>query len=301
MSLPTLDLEHVELPLPLRPVTQTLDAEVAGRAVGGLGAAARATRRLVESGVVPPQAVTANTVDLGFRNYDLVGGIYLREQVTYCRPLLIGETLRIEGEVTATYVRNGRRRRIMSSRSLDERGQVAVISRSTGVVQFQPAHDLEVDEPEPSLAPAYPSGGEHARQNPSRERLLQLADNWVVEGMPEEVTLAMMVANAGKADRNPIHTDAQVAERAGLDAPIAGGPHVLSFVQELLMRELGLQVLLYGSHFDVRWISPVRVGSLVRARARLRRKVELEAVLDLEVHCNDRKAMLGECRIPLSA
>jgi len=263
---PRLDLATAVLPLGLPATRLDVDEALIGGWVAALGEAAVAGRELAARGLAPPQCVTGNTIFLAFSHYDLTGGIYAREQVTYRRPLRLGEVLWVSGEIAATYRRRGRRYRIMTSTTRDEEGEVVVESRSTGIESIRSASDPVADEappPVPAPGPYLPAG----KTNPCRRRLATLATGETLTGRPQTVTLEMMRAAAGREDRNPIHTDPEVARRHGLDAPIAGGPHVLASAQELLMRELGTECLLHGASFDVRWLQPVRAGDAVQPRA----------------------------------
>lgn len=302
---PKLDLTAVELPLALRTFPFEADLALAERWRGALAGVCPASDRLVAAGFLPPQALTGNTIFLAFRNYDLEGGVYAREQVTYRRPVELGETLEIEGEIAATYLRKGRRYRIMRSVSKDAAGRVVVESRSTGVAQLATVVDqtgkvVMANETPPAVS-APDAFLEAAADNPCRERLLALEVGAVLASGRRSVTLEMMRAQAGEDDRNPIHTDQAAAERAGLDAPIAGGPHVLAFLQETMMERLGDQLLLHGSHFDVRWIRPVRAGSTIEAEAEIAHAGADKSCVefDLRIACEGEPAMVGRARIPV--
>ena len=111
----------------------------------------------------------------------------------------------------------------------------------------------------------------------------------------------MMQAETGPDDRNPIHTDPAVAQAAGLDKPIAGGPHVLASVLELMHGEIGGQALSHGAHLDVRWISPVEDGDAVTARVVVGALTETHLELEATAAVGERVAMVATIEVPLSA
>ena len=92
---PKLDLEAVQLPLPLPETPLPSGDELARRWLGALGPAAGPSLRSVAAGQVPLHAFAGNTIFLAFSHFDLAGGIYAREQVTYHRPVGLEETLTV--------------------------------------------------------------------------------------------------------------------------------------------------------------------------------------------------------------
>ena len=299
MILPALDLETVELPLRMGPTPLEVTEELVEGWLEAL-APCPASERLVSRGFAPPQVLTGNTVFLAFRHYDLVGGIYSREQVTYCRPIRIGETLTVEGEIAATYLREGRRYRLMCSVSRDAAGRVVARSRSTGLQQMAPVADVSISETPPRVE-APTADLRRAQENPRRQELRSLLEGETMLSEPHTVTLQMMRAQAGPEDRNPIHTDVEVARRAGLEAPIAGGPHVLGFAQEVVLDRMGEDALSFGSHFDARWLRQVRAGAAVIPRIKVDRVGEDAVALELEIECEGQLAMVAKATIPLGS
>lgn len=302
MPRPRLDLAHAPLPLSLPAVQREMSGELAERAVGGLGDWCQASRQLVREGWMPPQALTGSTIFLAFSHWDLAGGIYAREEVTFHRPVRIGELLTVEGRIACSWVRRARRYRLMTSRSLDAAGRIVVSSRSTGLARFR----LEASAAEgshrglpPAEVPPPQPDHEAGSRNPAAEALDALDLGRRISGPALTVSLEMMQAEAGADSRNPIHTDPEVARREGLERPIAGGPHVLAFVQEALMRELGPGSLSWGSHFDVRWVRPVESGALVLPLATVAEVGEERIVLDVSVRLEDEEpAMVGRAVLP---
>ena len=101
-------------------------------------------------------------------------------------------------------------------------------------------------------------------------------------------------------DYNPIHTDPRVAQREGLAAPIAGGSHVLSFLQAMLMEEWGTQCLVHGAHFDVSWIGQTYAESHITPTLRVTRASPEQLSCELEIVGDTRAVLKGKLRLPLS-
>jgi len=296
-----LDLAHGVPPIELAPADLPLTPGYSERLVAALDGTCPATRALLAAGLLPPHAVTGNTIFLLASGHEIAGGVYVREQVTYHRPPRIGETLRVEGEVVAIWSKRGRRYRATRSRSLDTVGASVASSRSTGIERYRTDPGAIDTPPDPAAAsdagPAPDAGA--AAANPCLDALRALRPGQRIDGEPRAVRLDMMRALAGRDDRNPIHTDPEVAQREVLGAPIAGGPHVLAFLQEVLMEALGPESLLYGAHFDVRWISPVRAGCSIAPWATVAVVEPERVLLDLAVDCEGERAMVGSAALPL--
>ena len=84
-----------------------------------------------------------------------------------------------------------------------------------------------------------------------------LAKGDVFGEYPVNVSIDLMQARDTKKPDNPIHSDPELAKKAGLAKPIAGGSHVLAYPLEAIMVAAGEQSLLHGAYIDVRWKSPV--------------------------------------------
>jgi acyl dehydratase len=296
---PRLDLESVGLPLELGATPRTIDRQTADGWIAALGERQSASLALVGVGLVPPQGVSGSTIFLGYSHYDLSGGVYSREQVTFHRPLHLDEPLSVAGSIAYSYPKRGRRYRVMASRTTDSRGRTVVSSRSTSVEAFVESGVGSEESPkgEDVVAPTVDPTLQSA--NPCVGKLLALSAGDVIRGTAQIVTLDMMLAWDGGQSHNPIHTDPARAAREGLGRPIAGGPQVLAFLQEALMEELGPEVFLYGSHFDVRWIAPVRTDTEVRSSAVVAEVRNGVLSFDLAMECDEDPCLVGRASIPV--
>ena len=87
------------------------------------------------------------------------------------------------------------------------------------------------------------------------------------------VGLSLMAARDTDKPDNPIHSDPELARKAGLSKPIAGGSHVLAFALEVIMAEAGRYALLYGANFDIRWKTPVYAEATIYPTVKVSRQV----------------------------
>jgi acyl dehydratase len=309
------------LPRALAPVRGPLPEGLPERAVRSLGPEGKACGGLLASGIVPPNALTGMTLALiagqprreqpagsggstgSTRPGPIAGGVWVREQITYHRPVRLGEELEIQGEMARRFTRNGRRYSTTTSETRRADGKLVVSSCTTGLVRYRRDPDLPDAEEGRAEADLRVPGPDPARAlaNPSRDVLLGLRAGARLAGPRTLVSLERMRALHGERPNNPIHTDPEAARAAGLDAPIAAGAQVLAFCQELLMQAWGAESLLHGAHFDVRWVSPVRAGTHVEPHASVRHADATRVLLDLEVACEGQSAMLGTLELPLSA
>jgi acyl dehydratase len=75
------------------------------------------------------------------------------------------------------------------------------------------------------------------------------------------------------AGSNPIHYDAEFAEKAGLPAPIATGAMSSAFLSEMLTGAFGVEWI-RGGTMDVKFIRPIYAGDTVTAHGRITAKAE---------------------------
>jgi acyl dehydratase len=264
-------------PYALSPFRGPLPEEFLERTLRSLGPQAHASRALFDAGFVPPDVLTAITLflltsqprpkpDPTERPSSIAGGVWTQEQITYHRPMRIGEKIEIQGEIARRWARAGRRFSVTTSQTRDAQGRLLVSGCTTGLVQYRRDPDLADEEegrPESDVVRPAPDAAA-ASANPSLEALRALRESDRIVGPSSEVSLQQMQAREGERALNPIHSDPEAARQAGLDAPIVGGGHVLAFLQEMLMQAWGPEALLHGAHFDVRWVS-------ARPRGRVRR------------------------------
>lgn len=300
------------LPQTLTPVEGPLPAWLCDGAVAGLGECGAPVRAIALAGLVPPDVLTGMTLYLlanqprrprqqGEERGAIEGGVWVREQVTYHAPVRIGAAIRVTGESARRFARRGRRYGVTLSQTHSQSGELLVSSCTTGLLSYRRDPSL-VDEahgvPESELRVAGPDLAA-AHSNPCLETLAALRVGDEIRSPATLVTLEMMrLRDAGRND-NRIHTDPEVARREGLAAPIAGGSHVLAFLQAALISEWGSECLLHGAHFDVRWVGQTRAETHVTGRATVLSVTPALVECELEIRGEDRPVLQGRLSFPL--
>ena len=257
-------------PRPLVPITGPFRSAKVTGAADGMGTYGDATRELVAGGRLPPDLICGMTLALiaqqpreprkgrPERASGVAGNVWVRERFTIHRPVALDEAWTVEGEQTGTYVRKGRTHSTTASRSSDSAGRRFATNLTTGLIGYRadPGKPDSVEglplEDTPSPGPDF----EAAAANPCLDALGSLTLGQRLGDVEVPMTLAMMAARDTDNPDNPIHSDLEEAKKAGLARPIAGGSHVLSFALEAVMGSCGVESLLHGANFDVRWKAP---------------------------------------------
>jgi acyl dehydratase len=105
------------------------------------------------------------------------------------------------------------------------------------------------------------------------------------------------------AGSNPIHYDAEFAERAGLPAPIATGVMSSAFLSEMLTGAFGVEWI-RGGTMDVKFIRPIYAGDTVTAHGRITAKAETGTGvrIALDIWCDTQRGepvTVGTARVVL--
>ena len=207
----------------------------------------------------------------------------------------------ISGASLRRFVRKGRCYTVTSSQTRDGSGRLIASNCTTGLERYRPDPDRPDSEegiPEEAVSITGPDPAA-AAENPCAHLLRSLRMGDVISGPAVDISMQRLRDRDGPEPANPIHSDPEAARRAGLEVPIAGGAHVLSFLQEVLLQAWGDRALYHGAHLDVRWISPVRAGTSIVPRAEVIVIGPEQVELALEVRCNGSPAMLGRAIVPL--
>ena len=311
-------------PKPLQDARGPIRADKLDGAAAGMGDWGVQTRALHASGLVPPDMLTGMTLfllssqpkDPG-RNQAIpgggggvAGGVWVRERYTTHQPLKQSEVFIVRGASEGRHIHKERRYGTTSSVTLGMDGERIVSNLTTGLLSYRPEPGLpdgvEGTSPDDLAAPV--PDWRHAAGNPAAVRLKSLTRGEVLGGYLVRVSLALMEARDTKRPDNPIHSDPELAKRAGLSKPIAGGSHVLGFVLEPILAGVGRESLLYGANFDIRWKTPVYADQVIRPRVVVesietdRVIFHIDATLDPETDDDSQAiAMQGIVTVPLVA
>ncbi len=286
-------------------------------AVAGMGAWGEQTAALAAAGYVQPDMLTGLTLFILSsqpKNPEkkqripgggggVAGGVWVRERFAIYRPVRRDESFTIRGEAVGRHVHKGRRYGTNRCETFDAAGNRIAANLTTGLLAYKVdaelADTLEGTAPDDLTAPA-PSR-DAAAANPQPDgRLGSLSAGDAFSGAPVTVSLAMMAARDTKNPDNPIHSDPEIARKAGLANPIAGGSHVLAFTLELLMQRIGAMPLLHGASYDIRWKAPVFAESTILPRVTVVDTDDEAVTFDLSATLGSgATAMTGRVTVPL--
>ena len=278
------------------PQSGPFDPEHLAGALGSLGPHARASTELAAAGLVTPDVLCGQAVLLQARQphsasadpaqaSPIAGGVWVREQCTIHRPMRADEVFAVTGATVRRYMRRGRRYDVTVAETRDHDGALLVANCTTGLLAYAVEGSLD-DSQEGAGVDAVPvpvPDPTRSSENPERPRLTRLVVGDAVACRAVTLELDWMVRRDGRRPMNPIHSDPEVARRAGLRAPIAGGSHVAAFVLEALMAAWGPHCLLHGAYLDLRWLSPTEAGTELRPTAVVERvdaNVEVAIAID---------------------
>lgn len=317
-------MTDTDWPKPLEPVDGPFSSARLEGAAAGMGPAGPATCRLAADGFVQPDLLTGMTLFLLARQKrvdrkqdkaqkrtekkadgatPITGGVWVREQFVIHRPIEATESFTVTGESTGRYVKKGRRYGTTRSRTIGPDGKPMVTNLTTGLLSYhvEPGAEDEVIGLPLDETPGPVPDTTAAVNNPNLAELTAATVGQVLGGETGTVSLAMMAARDTKNPDNAIHSDPEQAKLAGLERPIAGGSHVLSFALEPILAAFGPQSLNHGSHFDIRWRAPTHCDVVITPQATVTSVTEDRVVFDLSVTLDEGPiAMVGTVTVPLA-
>lgn len=291
------------------------EAKIAG-VIAGMGGHAPTLVGLLESGTLSPDLMTQFSLFLVARQPrtprpagaprkkgapGVAGKVWARERVTYHRPVAVDDAFSIEGSDTGRHVRKHRRYATTISTTCDEAGRRVATNATTGLLSYRPDPSLEdgVEGVSGDLLEVDGPDWQAAAANPHQSALATAEVGEVLGGRPMIMSLAMMAARDTDDPDNPIHSDPEVAKRAGLARPIAGGSHVHCFALEAIAARFGAESMLWGAHVDTRWKAPVECDVEMTPRATITAVESDRVELAFEIALADeRVACSGRVTIP---
>ena len=302
-------------PKTLVPAEGPMRADKIDGAAEGMGAWGEETRKIHAEGWLPPDMMTGLTLYiLGNQPKDpakqkipgagggVAGGVWVRERFTIHRALKRDEVFSVTGEAVGRHVHKGRRYGTNICKTLNAAGEVAGSNLTTGLLAYKVEDGLSdgVEGQSPDEIEAAGPDWSVAANNPCRDALMALNEGDTFGGYDVLVGIELMAARDTKKPDNPIHSDPELAKKAGLKKPIAGGSHVLSFPLEVIFQAVGHQALFYGAALDVRWKAPVYADLTMRPSARVVVNAADRVVFDIDAILEDgATAMVGQVTIPL--
>jgi len=304
-------------PRPLRESRGPIRAEKLDGASAGMGMWGAETQALATEGLVPPDMLTGMTLFLlSTQPKDsnrkqaipggsggVAGGVWVRERYTIHRPLGRDEAFIVRGASEGRHVHKARRYGTTSSETFNAAGERVATNLTTGLLAYKVQQGLadEVEGRAPDDIPPPAPDRTAAGNNPCLEQLRTLRVGDVLGGYPVTVSLALMEVRDTSNPDNPIHSDPELARRAGLAKPIAGGSHILAFALEPILARAGRHALLYGATFDIRWKAPVYADRVIHPMARVTEAAADRVAFTVEATLEDGStAMTGRVTVPLA-
>lgn len=228
---------------------------------------------------VPPSLLVNDMLKLFLIGYDCTefgsaGGLHTKSLIKYHQPLPIGASVTITGTHVAKYVRGGRRHRSVRS-TVESGGKLVAEMLATETVGYATDHGPdEGDVPQgwaddlPRIASEIPrSAATAVPGQPLKEGLvLGPSTRWV--GLEQSVIFSgypFAWAQEVPFFRQGLHTNFEVAQRAGFPVPVAQGLLSAAHLSSLLLRQLGAKF--FGAELALKFVAPVLIGTRLASHA----------------------------------
>ena len=193
-----------------------------------------------------------------------VVGLHTQEELWFVNPVTVGERVRLHGRYVEKYERRGKGYAVMDADARGEDGRVIVRHRGVEILHIEPGPVVGKSTAEP---PEKRVTGEYRKDVPP----VSLAKAGIAPGTPlvplqkrvmqDQIAVFSLV---GKHLRN-IHTDIEVARKAGLRDTLAQGMMEFIYVTELLTGFFGAPWFTTGWQ-KMKFIRPVYSGERLTAR-----------------------------------
>lgn len=230
---------------------------------------------------VPPSLLVNDMLKMFLVGYDCTewgsaGGLHTKSIIKYHAPLPIGASVTIAGTHVAKFVRRGRRLRSVQS-SVRSGGKLIAEMLATETVGYTEDNGSDVGAAPESWSDDLPLVSAGSSQSlvsavphePLKEGvLLGPVARWV--GLEQSVIFSgypFAWAHEAPSLRQGLHTNFEIAQRAGFPVPVVQGLLSAGHLSSLLLRQLGQK--LFGVELALKFISPVLVGSRLTSHARV--------------------------------
>ena len=231
---------------------------------------------------VPPSLVVNDLLKMVLLGYDdsdgSYGGLHTKAAIDYLAPVPIGEHVILTGTHVAKYARKGRRYRTLASQATGRDGTVYAQLMATETVLY----DVEPDRPDEGEIPEHwavgrPLGsGDIPMDAPRATPGQPLTPGMVLGPITRRVSLEQSVVFSGfpfswareeqVAVRQSLHTNPEIATRAGYTAPVAQGLLCAAHHTTLLLDHFGPRVF-RGAQLALSFVAPVLIGTDLTSHA----------------------------------
>lgn len=264
--------------------------------------------------LVPPSLLINDLLKLFLIGYDCTdfgsgGGLHTKAIIKYHAPLPIGASVTITGTHIAKYVRRGRRFRSMQTSAESGGNLIAEMLATETVGYTKDNNGPDFGAVPESWSDGLPPVSAEILQSPlfalpseplQEGMLLDASMRWV--GLEQSVIFSgypFAWAQEAPSLRQGLHTNYEIAQRAGFPAPVAQGLLSASHLISLLFRQFGLK-LFDGAELALKFISPVFIGSRLTSQVRVAKSLGNTAWL-LQLATQDASNTLktaGYARVP---
>lgn len=230
---------------------------------------------------VPPSLLVNDLLKMVLLGYDgsngAYGGLHTKAVIDYIAPLRVGEQVVLTGTHVAKYVRKGRRYRTLLSQAVRPDGMVIARLLATETVLYDVAERPdEGNVPNhwasqlPHVEGAVPDDAVYAQPGQA------IREGTVLGPLVRGISIEQSVVFSGypfawaqekpSAVRQSLHTNPEVAKKAGYSAPVAQGLICAAHHTSLLLDHFGTR-LMRGGQVSLAFVSPVLVGSTLHSHA----------------------------------
>ena len=206
-------------------------------------------------GYVPPHMIVSDLMQIFLTVYDRdkVVGLHQKEEVEHYKPVPIGAKLTLTGSYVGKYMKRGKGYTVLESVARDELGDIVILQRSTEVMRIPDGTPVGTGtaEPERRVSPRPLAAERSNRVTP------ETPAGTALRPMTKIVRQAQMSVFTG-ADfhKQGIHTNIEIARKAGLRDCIAQGMMESCWASQYLSGLFGEAFLATGRHFAT-YLSPV--------------------------------------------
>jgi acyl dehydratase len=213
-------------------------------------------------GHVPPHMIVSDLMQIFLTVYDRdkVVGLHQKEEVVHFKPVPVGARLTLTGTYIDKFMKRGKGYTVLESVARDEEGNIVILQRSTEVMRIPEGVKVGTGSAEPDrrVSPRHLPG----------ERIDRIhADTTVgsaLRPMTKQVRQAQMSVFTGvEFHKQGIHTNLDIARKAGLRDCIAQGMMESCWASQYLRSLFGERFLSTGRHL-VTYLAPIYPKDLIK-------------------------------------
>jgi len=244
------------------------------------------SRRIAHAGIL-----ANDLLQLFTQVYDpnTVVGLHTHEELWFVNPIVVPERVRLYGKYVEKYERRGKGYVVMEADARGEDGRVLVRHRGIEILHIEPSSVVgkgTAEQPEKRVTGEYRKDVEPAPR--AVRGLLPGTPLVPLHKQPRQDQIAVF-SMVAKNFRN-IHTDIEVARRAGLPTTLAQGQMETVYLTELLTTFFGASWFTTGWQ-KVKFIRPVYCGDRLKVCGVVsqERQQDGDTILDLDIWAENEK------------